>query len=462
MNKQAQEGLPLDARTDERRFGYWVGHFVVFSSMVGAGILITSGNILRDTGNPAGLMALWVVGGVLAMCAAVTIAEVATALPRSGGDYVFVREAFGPDAGFVSGWATFMVGFAAPTAVVARSSLEYASAPFTAALEKHLPAGSAELVVPIGATALILFIGLTHMLGHRHSSRLQLAATIFTAAILIAISIGGLLSGRGDWDHFSVGDWPSRNQWPVLANGLILVSFAYGGWNAAGYLAGEIRDPARTLPRCLIGGASTVMVLYLLVNVMYVYALDPLTMKYRPEDEVQTVAKLASRELFGPQAAGGISAALGLGMMATVSALLLTGPRVAFAMAQDRAFPAFAARLHATRRTPAAATLIHVAVAIGLVWAGSLRELLDFASAGFVIISGLTVASVFPIHRRNDLPHPYRLPFYPLPPLAYLILIGWTIGNSLLPGEQQLPTLLSLGTILAGIPLARLIRKPKQ
>jgi basic amino acid/polyamine antiporter, APA family len=459
-NAQPLEGESRPAPGDDRRFGYWVGHFVVVGSMIGSGILTTSGYTLRDTGNPSALMGLWVLGGLLAICGAVSVAELATALPRSGGDYVFVREAFGRDTGFVSGWATFILGFTAPTAVIAHLSITYLAAPFTSDLAAALPTGIVDLVVPIGASALILAMGVTHSLGHRHSSRLQLAATILTASILTALACGGMLFGRGDWNHFSVGGWPTGNQWPALAAGLIGVGFAYGGWNAAGYLAGEIQNPARTLPRCLIGGVATVMVLYLLVNLAYVFALDPIAMTQKTEDDVKPVAKLAVDAMFGSAAAGVVSIALGLGLMATVSAALLTGPRIAYAMAQDGVFPGFAGRLHATRRTPIAATFIHAAVAIVLVWSGSFRELFDYAAIGFVAISGLTVASVFAIHRRKDLPHPYRSWLYPLPPVIYLGFIGWTIGSALLSQDQLVPALCSLGTILIGIPIARLIRKP--
>lgn len=458
-NAEPLEVSHFPSKVDDRRFGYWVGHFAVMGCMVGAGILTTSGYVLRDTENSYGLLGLWVLGGLIAICGAVSIAELATALPRTGGDYVFVREAFGRDAGFISGWSTFILGFSAPTAVLANLSITYLTAPFDSYLAESMSAGFVKLIVPIGASLLILVMGVTHSLGHRHSSRLQLTATIITAIILIAIAGGGLLFGRGDWNHFSVGGWPTKNQWPFLATGLIYVSFAYGGWNAAGYLAGEIRDPARTLPRCLIGGAATVMVLYLLVNVAYVFALDPLQMKNQSDDNVKAVANLASSALFGSSVGGLISFVLGMALIGSVSAALLTGPRIVFAMARDGVFPGFAGHLHATRRTPVAATFTQVVVAIGLVWAGSFREILDYASIGFVAISGLTVASVFPIHGRADLPHPYRLWLYPVPPLVYLILIAYTIGNALLSPEQQIPALCSLGTILVGIPIARLLRR---
>lgn len=446
----------------DRPFGYWAGHLVVVGSMIGAGILTTSGYTLRDTGNPAALLGLWAVGGLLALCGAVTVAELATALPHSGGDYVFVREAYGRGAGFVSGWATFTLGFAAPTAVIAHLALTYLTAPYAAAL----PPGAAEKwVVPLGATVLIAGVGVVHTLGHRHSSRLQTAATITTGVVLVAIAAGGIAFGRGDWNHLAAGGWPMHTQWPALAVGLIYVCYAYAGWNAAAYVAGEIRDPARLLPRCLIGGTVTVVVLYLLVNAAYVYALDPAEMTRRPEQDVQRVAVLAADALFGSEAARVIGAVLGLTLVSTVSAYMLTGPRVAFAMARDGVFPGFAGRLHPTRGTPAAATFTQAAIAVALIWSGTFEELLKYAAVGLAVLSGLTVASVFPLRRRPGLAHPYRLPLYPLPPLLYLLLIGWTVGHTVYEevesGVVPGPAVLSLLTLMVGLPLSRLLPAPK-
>jgi APA family basic amino acid/polyamine antiporter len=441
----------------ERRFGYWAGHFAVVGSMIGSGILTTSGTILRDTGNPTVLLALWVLGGLLAMCGAVTIAELATALPRSGGDYIFVREGFGRGAGFVSGWATFVLGFAAPTAVAAHAALKYLTAPYGSDLAEFLPPWIANHLIPLGATALILAVGITHTLGHRHSSWLQVIATAVTGFVLLGLALGGVLFGTGNWEHLSVGEWPTAPQWSLLALGLISVGYSYAGWNGAGYLAGEIRDPARTLPRCLIGGAATVTVLYLLVNLAFVYALDPVEMTTKTANEVEPVAQLATHALFGAKVARAISAILGLCLLATVSAFLLTGPRVAFAMARDGVFPGFAGHLHHVRGTPAAATLTLTLSSAALVWAGSFLELFNYAAVGLTALTGLTVASVFPLRRRTDLPHPYRLPLYPLPPLAFLILTLATIGFALADDKSREPALWSLATLLIGIPLSRLL-----
>lgn len=444
------------APADARRFGPWTGYQVVVGSMIGAGILVTSGYTLRDTGNPIGLLAVWAVGGVLAVCGALTVAELATTLPRSGGDYVYVRAAFGRGAGVVAGWAGFALGFAAPTALIAHTALSHLLDPFTAPLSAALPWWNPDLAVKAGATALVVAVGVGHTLGHRHSARLQTAATLLTLAVLLTLSVGGLLFGTGSWGHFAQGGWPREREWPALAIGLIYVGYAYAGWNGAAYIAGELRDPARTLPRCLVGGAVTVMALYLLVNVAYVYALDPAGMTARGEDEVKPVATLAAAALFGPEWARVTSAAIGLSLTAAVSSYLLTGPRVAYAMARDGAFPAYAGRLHPARGTPAAATLTQAALAVGLLWSGTFEELLNYTTVGLAALTGLTVASVFPL-RRADLPRPYRLPLYPLPPLAFLALTAWTVGYAVLDERTRRPALWGLATIAVGVPLARLL-----
>jgi APA family basic amino acid/polyamine antiporter len=341
--------------------------------------------------------------------------------------------------------------------VVSHLALTYLTRPYEAALAVALPTWLAAHVVPLGASVLILAVGLVHTLGHRHSSGLQLAATATTALILLGIAVGGVLFGEGDWNHFAAGGRPAPSQWPALAVGLIFVAYAYAGWNGAAYLAGEIRDPARTLPRCLIGGALTVIALYVLVNVAYVYALDPATFPARSRDDVQPVAELAITALFGPEAGRVAAAALGLCLVATVSAFLLTGSRVAYAMARNGAFPAYAARLHPVRGTPAPAVLTLTLFSAALVWAGSFDELLGYASVGLAALTGLTVASVFAIRRRADLPHPYRLPLYPLPPLVFLLLTVVTIAYALADEKNRVPGLLSLATVLLGIPLSRLV-----
>jgi APA family basic amino acid/polyamine antiporter len=428
------------------------------ASMIGAGVLTTSGFTLRDTGNPAALLALWGIGGLMALAGALTIAELATALPHAGGDYLFVREGFGRDAGFVAGWATFVLGFIGPTAVIATTALEYLTAPYTDRLASMLPGWANGFVVPAGASVLIVVVTVVHCFGHKESGRFQIAVTTLTIALLLGLGVGGIAFGEGNWVHLSAGSWPTSDQWPLLATGLIYVCYAYSGWNGAGYLAGEIREPVRLLPRALIGGTLSVTALYLLVNLAYVYALDPASLVGLSDDEVKKVADMSVVQLFGRTAANVFATLVGLSLVASASAYVLTGPRVAFAMARDGLFPTFAGRLHPTRSVPVPATLALGGAAAVFVWLGSLRQLLDYTAVGLAAVSALVIASVFPIRRRN-VPGTYRLPLYPLPPLLYLGLVLWTVAAQFLNEEQRIPALLSLATIAVGIPLARLFTR---
>jgi APA family basic amino acid/polyamine antiporter len=207
-----------------------------------------------------------------------------------------------------------------------------------------------------------------------------------------------------------------------------------------------------------------VIALYLLVNLAYVYALDPAAMTAAKFEDFSQIARIAVEALFGRGAANVVAVALGLSLVASFSAYILVGPRVAYAMARDGAFPGYAARLHPTRQTPVWATWTQVAIAIALLWSGTFEQLLDYTSIGLAAITGLTVATIFPIRRRRDLSHPYRMPLYPLPPVLFLLLIAWTIGFTLydeLVKDGQLqapgPKTYSILTLLVGIPLAYLI-----
>lgn len=449
-----------------RRFGFWAAYFLVVASMVGAGILTSSGFTLHDTANPAGLMMIWTLGGILALCGTVTIAELATMLPKAGSDYLFVREAYGREAGIVVGWATFVLGFAAPTAVVARLSANYLSIP----VSQVISVGPAEAYLePLLATAFVVVLMVTHCLGHRESSGIQVLSTLVKITLLVGLVVIGLLFGEGDWGHFAASHVPDSNEFFTLGIGLIYVSYAYTGWNAAAYVAGEVRDPERLLPRSLIAGCLSVMGLYLLVNLTYIFALDPQEMTQRSIPEVIPVAQLAAKEMFGNQVGDVVSVLLGLGMLASVSAYMLSGPRIAFAMANDGVFPRFAARLHERRQTPIAAIVVQGLVAIGMVWSGPFLDILNYTAIGLAVISGLVVASIFPLRNREDLPHPYRLPLFPLPPLLYLALMGWIVLSGLMQdwqgiqeGEGLPTTTLSLLTILFGLPVAYVLERRRR
>ncbi len=440
-------GQPAALEDQPRRFGFWPAYFLCVASMVGAGILTSSGFTLKDTANPAGLMVIWALGGLLALCGTVTIAELATRLPHAGADYLFVREAFGKEAGIVVGWATFVLGFAAPTAVVARLSAAYFLVPFTTLGETGQWGGYLE---PTVATLFVAVLTFVHCLGHRESGWVQVVSTLVKLVLLLGLVVLGIWVGEGDWSHFAASHVPDQAEFFVLGVGLVYVGYSYTGWNAAAYVAGEVREPEKLLPRSLIAGCLTVVVLYLLVNLAYIYALDPVEMTQLSYDQVQPVAQLAAERLFGSQIGGVLSVLLGLGMFASVSAYILSGPRIAFAMASDGAFPKFAARLHPVRQIPVVAILVQGGLAIVMIWSGGFLAVLTYTAIGLAVISGLVVASIFPLRRRSDLPQPFRVPLYPLPPILYLGLTVWVVVASLIGEDARTATILSLATVLAG------------
>lgn len=433
-----------------RQFGFWSAHFVVVSCMVGAGILTTSGFTLQATGNPQALLVLWAIGGLMALAGALTVAELATMLPRAGGDYLYVRQAYGPGAGFVCGWSTFVLGFAAPTAVVSTTAANYVMAGVPEQWMQHWPAWLVTHRHALAASVLVALLTINHCFGHRQSTRAQIASTLIKLTILLGLAFAGLIAGRGNWEHFSQGGMPTPEQWPALGVGLIYIGYAYSGWNGASYLAGEVPEPRRILPRALISGCLAVIVLYLLLNTMFIYALDPVMMKTAPVDQVARVAELAASKAFGDHIAIPLSVILGISLVASVSAYLLAGPRVMFAMARDGLFFRSMGELHPHSRVPVAATLLQGFLAIVFLWSGTFLQLLDYTTVGLAALSGMTVASIFPLRRTLSQVDAYRMPWYPLPPLFYLLLTSWTIVQALLTEGKRWPTLLSLGTILAG------------
>lgn len=459
MSQTIEEGARVAHELTPRRFGYWTGHFVVVASMVGAGILTSSGLMLKEAGNPLILISLWVVGGLLAVAGAITIAELATRLPAVGGDYLFVREAYGPAAGFVVGWSSFILGFVAPVSIIAILSASYLLAPFEPWLNANTPIWLSGNAVRLLASTMILIVTAVHIRTHHESSLFQIASTAIKMGLLVLLVVAGLLSGQGSWEHFGHSSEVTRSWLAIAAVGIIRVSYAYSGWNGAGYLAGEIRDPVRLLPRCLIEGTLSVTMLYVMVNVLYMYAIDPREFAAMPDTDATRIAEVVAKRLFGFGTSVVISLLIGLSLVASVSAYILTGPRIIFAMARDRLFPTFAGSLKASNDLPVIATVVLGIASAALVWMGKFLELLDYASVGLAVVSAIVVASIFPIRRRTGLPAGYRMPLYPLPPLLYIILMAATVITTLRQTDSDSfwPAVLSLVTIAVGYPIGLLL-----
>lgn len=456
----ADEPQASSASRQVAGFGLTTATFVVVSSMVGVGILTTSGYVMVELGSNSLMLVLWGIGGVLALCGALTLAELATALPRSGGEYVFLREAYGPLAGFVAGWVSFLLGFAAPVAASASAASSYLLEPFE----------TPDWAVRGLATLAIALFAAIQATGRRQTAGLQGLASGLTLVLMGLFVAAGLL-GRGErWGHF--GDWPAPSADSVAAaiSSLVFISYAYTGWNGAAYIAGEVREPRRTLPRAILLGTGLVLVLYLALNVVYGLGhragdIRELA-RLRGEDAVEPIAALTARRLWGDGISSALSIAFGLVLLASLSALILSGSRVLVAMAEDDLFPRFAARKAGGDGTPKRAIGLLAATALLMLWTGSFRDLVVFSSVGLALFSMAAISTVFVLRaRRPDLDRPFRTPGYPAVPAVYLLGSGLLVLVVLLDKERGRPAWWSIAGILAGVPvygLVRLVARPRR
>ena len=436
---------------DPPRFGLATAIFVVVSSMVGTGVLTTSGYSMFFLGSNQLMLALWVIGGVLAVCGALTLCELTASIPRSGGDYVYLHEAYGPAVAFLSGWVSFFIGFGGPIALSSSAAAKYLLVPF--ALAERTEA----LARPSLASAIVLALAAVHCLGRESSIRFQGGMTLVKLAILLGLGVVGVALGWGRWEN--VADRPplTSDLALTMASSLVYVTYAFTGWNAASYLAGEVDRPQRQLPVAILVGTGLVTVLYLLLNLAYALAIPTAAIRDLVQGAggnvgvVDPIAQIAAERLVGRRVANPLSVAIGLTLMASVSAYVLTGPRVLVAMAAAGQFPGFVAWI--TRRgAPAVATGLQVGWALILLWTAAFEPILKYASIGLMAFSMLTVSSAFVLRRREpDRPRPFRTPGYPVTPLIYLLGTGVVVVTVARSNPEI--ALASGGSILLGIPV---------
>jgi len=433
------------------RFGVATATFIVVSSMVGTGILTTSGYTVYAVESNLVMLSLWIVGGLAALCGALALSELAAAMPRSGGDYIYLNEAYGPLSAFLTGWVSFLIGFGGPIALTADASARYLLGPL------GLPSPTALLYQRSLATVLILGFALIHCLGRGHSIRAQGVVTIIKLGILIGLAAVGIAGGAGRWENLFDPPEPTMELGIAMIFSLVYISYGYTGWNAAAYVAGEVERPQRVMPRAILLGTGLVMLLYLALNVFYALALTPERIHAIVEnagdkrDVVTPIAQLAAFELFGTGISALLSVALGLTLLSSLSAYILTGPRVAYAMAKDGRFPRAAARL-SKRETPVLATSFQVGWSLILLWTSPFESILLYAGVGLAIFSMLSVGAVLVLRvRQPEMPRPFRTPGYPLTPLFYLVTTGLLTAAAF--RERPLASALALLSILAGVPI---------
>jgi APA family basic amino acid/polyamine antiporter len=424
---------------------------LVVSNMIGVGIFTTTGFLAGDLGRPGLVVGIWVVGAALALAGALCYSELGVNFPRSGGEYVYLSEAWGPAWGFIDGWVSFFAGFSAPIAAAALAISAYLAF-FVPSLS---PDSQPFFVVPMGiaeirlggaslvAAAIVLVFTAINLFGVSQVARLQNTLTATKLVVIGALIVFGFVMGDGDWGHFAqtTERTSSTSLAAQFATSLIFVFYGYSGWNAAVYVAEEIRDPERTLPKALVLGTLLVAALYVALNVLYVYANPLGEMK-----GVVAIGAKAASSLFGDRIGGLFSGAMAVSLLATVNAMCMIGPRVYYAMARNGAFFAAAARLHPRWNSPWIAVLAQGICCALLILTGTFQSLANYIGFTLFLFSALSVLALFKFRRRPDWKRSRWVSLgYPLIPLAYVAMNAWVVYFS-----WNRAALWSLLTIAAG------------
>jgi APA family basic amino acid/polyamine antiporter len=451
MRSQEQTGLV-------KGLGVYGAISVVAGTMIGAGIFIVPGTMLRQVRTPAMVLVVWVAAGVLSLFGALAYAELGAALPEAGGEYVYMHHAYGDLFGFLYGWTQFIVAKTASIAAIATGFVIYLAYFFpglhTNLWEATLSIGSHAIPLrltglQVAAALMVLLLSGLNILGVRRSGAVQ---TLFTASKLLVLAILivlGLTIGHGSWHDFRPFFAPAGYGSGLLAAfGVATVSalWGYDGWNNLSMVAGEVKDPQRNIPRALIGGTLLVIAVYALVIIAYFYVL--------PASQVMgtsTVAADAARRFLG--GAGGAFIAVGvmISSFATLNGSILAGSRIPYATARDGLFPRALAAVHPRFHTPAV-SLVGQAVIAGLfALAGQYQSLLTIAILAEYLFYALCTAGVFVLRRREpNLPRPYRTWGYPAVPALFVVLSVCLLVNTF--WHQRADSLWAIVLVGSGIP----------
>lgn len=457
----------------ERQIGFWSAVAVVIGSTIGSGIFGSPAGIAEKMPGPAPMLAVWVVGGLFALCGALTLAEVGGAFPYAGGLYVFLREAYGRPVAFLFGWAQLLLIRPAALGAVAVIFGQYAMR-----LGGYEP-GSVEYerYATWLAVAALAVVAVANVRAVKWGTGIQDVTTILkTGGLMILVVLAFSLSLPTHTGNFTPAVPPGSFSFAPFGLALVSVLWAFDGWSDSTYVSGEIKDPRRNVPRSIFAGTAIIIVVYLLANLAY---LSVLTVGEIAASK-QVAADVMQR-LVGPSGVVFIVATVMLSTFGTLNGSMLTAPRIFYAMAEDRLFFPVVARVHPVYKTPYVSIVLTAVIAMVFVSIGSFAQLADAFVTAMVPFYALAVGTVFVFRARArrggppapldlpssapegpeeaaapDRPHydpPVRTPLYPFVPAVFIVSTFMLIGNALSEEASRMPTLMTFGAILVGLPV---------
>jgi basic amino acid/polyamine antiporter, APA family len=438
----------------ERRLGPFDAAAIVVSNVIGGGIFFVPILVAQFTGDARAMLVAWAAGGGFAFMGAMAYAELAALRPRSGGEYVYLREAFGPLAAFLTGWTSFVAGFSGAIAASSVALADYAGR-FVPAAGDAAPLVSVPLpLVPVVvsrqtlvALAVIAIVTAVHVRGLGPGRLVQNTLGGAKVAALALFIVLGFAIGRGNGAHLVASGPDAWTSGILMA--LIPIMFTYSGWNAAVYVAEEVRNPGRNVPLALGLGTLGVIAIYLALNALYLYAVPVADLARVPGGRlIDTVAE----RLFGFAAANLVASFTIVSIAASVSAMVIAGPRVYFAMARDGLFPEAAQRISQRTRVPVVAIVAQSLWSAVLVLCGTLAQLVSYTGFALVLFSGVAVAALFVLRRREpDAVRPFRAWGYPWAPGIFVVACTMMVANELWRNPRT--SAAGVAIIAAGLPV---------
>lgn len=456
---------------------------VVVGSVIGSGIFLVPARVAHDVPNLSGVLVVWIVGGLFSAAGALTLAELGAMLPRAGGLYVYLREAYGPLPAFLFGWVEFLVARTGSMATLAAAFARYFAQ--LAPPPAYIPGELWQAGAAVSAIAVVVCV---NVLGTRGGGALQVVGTVLKVGGVMGLVALPFLTGGGSTANFDPF-WPARGSGGLLlgmAAAMVGVLWAYDGWTNVTPLAEEIHDPGKNIPRALLWGMAVLIVVYLSMTLAYHYVLPWSAIAERGRagngGVENAVAAIYCKSLIGQKGVVAISVLVMCSTFISLNGNALSGPRAYFAMARDGVFPAALGRVHATHETPAAAIIAQGVWAIALTVLGTILILVPpptgvglpgpihtvwttlnqtplydllytYVVFGANVFYMLAISSVFVLRvKRPDLERPYRTLGYPVTPIVYVAASLFLLGSMILDRKSQAQSLAGLGIILLGVP----------
>lgn len=422
-----------------RHLGLWSAAAVLVGTTIGSGIFRVPREVAATLGDPQAMLLLWVIGGVITLTGALTIAELAAAYPRSGGIFAYILEAWGPLPAFLYGWAELTV--------IRAAAIGGISLVFATYLGEFLPIS--DFQERLVAAGIILLIALLNYLGVGIASMLMNVTTILKYGAMLGLGLFAFTAGDGNLANFTTASPNATVTVSAMLTALVPIMWTYDGWSNLSFIGGEVKEPGRNLPRALIAGTAAIVAIYLLVNAAYLYLISA--------EEMAGMGRVASEaakriSLFGSAGAAIISGVVMVSCFGSVNGSVMTGPRIFFAMSEQRLIFPVIARVSPRYQTPSVAIWLAAALGVAYVMQNSFAELADRFVLGSWPFYAMAVAGVFVLRkRRPDIERPYRTLWYPVTPIIFLVASVGMVVNALIANPSG--NGVTFGIILAGVPV---------